>query len=112
MGDDKKRCEKCGSPECRGAEECIERQATNHVIDLLTKTHGTDVAEFWAWEMTSMPAGFPSNEQLGQGVRMAFSPRAAADEARAENMKAIDAAMAEAESRANAGEEDAVGDAL
>ena len=97
MGTDEKACEKCGSPECRGVEECIERMATNHVIELLTTRHGQEVADYWAWEMTPMPIGFPSDEQLGQGLRMAFGTKAEVDAERVKNAAEMDAAMAEAD---------------
>jgi hypothetical protein len=52
----------------------VRRVATKHILGMLTAAHGPKVADYWAWERTPMPCGLPSDEQLGEGLRMALSP--------------------------------------
>ena len=47
------------------------RIATRMVIHLISKSCGVQASNHWAWEMTPMPAGWPSDEQLLEGLMMA-----------------------------------------
>lgn len=47
------------------------RIATRMVIHLIGKSCGAQAANYWAWERTPMPAVWPSDEQLVDGLKMA-----------------------------------------
>lgn len=49
----------------------VRRAKTKVVLDELTRAGGDDLASHWAWEMTPMPVGLPSDEQLAEGREMA-----------------------------------------
>ena len=38
----------------------------------IVEAHGEEVALAWVWECTPMPVGFPSPEQLREGVSLAL----------------------------------------
>jgi hypothetical protein len=48
------------------------RNATQTVLAWITESCGSKSADFWAWEMTPMPCGLPSDEQLEDGLQMAL----------------------------------------
>jgi hypothetical protein len=47
------------------------RIATRMVLHLIGKSCGAESANYWAWERTPMPTGWPSDEQLLDGLKMA-----------------------------------------
>jgi hypothetical protein len=50
-----------------------KRTATRMVCHLISLACGIEAANFWAWERTPMPVGWPSDEQLLDGLKMAAS---------------------------------------
>ena len=45
------------------------------VIKLLTWRYKSEVADYWAWEMTPLPIGFPYFRQYIEGIKWAFKIR-------------------------------------
>jgi len=48
------------------------KRMTKAVLWLMQLTRSEEMANFWAWEMTPMPAGLPSWRQIRVGLAMAF----------------------------------------
>lgn len=46
--------------------------ATLFVLRAMSVTRGKYLADFWAWEMTPIPAGLPSWKQIRVGLAMAI----------------------------------------
>jgi len=79
----------------------MDRQKeTEEVLALLEAAGGPDLASHWAWEMTPMPCGLPSDKQLAQGRELAKMSAEAREDERLKLRQQIDADMAEALAKA------------
>jgi hypothetical protein len=47
------------------------QEETRRIIAALEAAGGKKLADYWSWEMTPMPCGLPSDEQLAEGRKMA-----------------------------------------
>lgn len=69
----------------------LRLEASKLVVRLLESVRGKEIADFWAWELTPMPCGVPSWEQLAEALRMAVGDKAPPDRdaavARAANLR-------------------------